>query len=186
MSKPVRITFVRHGESVSNQAQRWQGQGDSPLSALGRRQAEALGKRLAGRHFDRVIASDLSRASDTARAVGLPFEQDRTFREFDVGCWEGLTKEEVEERYPEEIERLKAGEDLPLGGGESFAAFSTRVDEALSRVRASVAPGEHVLIVCHGGVIGAALSVLLGLRGGRRFPLARVSNTSISEVLLGG
>lgn len=186
MSKPVRITFVRHGESLSNQAQRWQGQGDSPLSELGRAQARALGRRIGGRHFDRVIASDLSRASDTARATGLAFEQDPTFREFDVGCWEGLTKEEVEERFPEEIARLKGGEDLPLGGGESFAMFSSRIDQALSRVRESMAPGEHVLVVCHGGVIGTALSGYLGLRGGRRFPLARVSNTSISEVLLGG
>ena len=64
--------------------------------------------------------------------------------------------------------------------------FSTRIDGALARVRASMAPGEHVLIVCHGGVIGTALSGYLGLRGGRRFPLARVSNTSISEVVLGG
>lgn len=186
MSKPVRITFVRHGESLSNQSQRWQGQGDSPLSELGRTQARALGRRIGGRHFDRVIASDLSRASDTARATGLAFEQDPAFREFDVGAWEGLTKEEVEERFPEEIARLKAGEDLPLGGGESFAMFSTRIDAALARVRASMAPGEHVLIVCHGGVIGTALSGYLGLRGGRRFPLARVSNTSISEVVLGG
>jgi broad specificity phosphatase PhoE len=103
-----------------------------------------------------------------------------------VGRWEGLTKDEVEQRFPDEIARLKAGEDLPLGGGESFAMFAARVDAALARVRASLAPGDHVLIVCHGGVIGTALSGLLGLRGSRRFPLARVSNTSISEVLLGG
>ena len=135
MSKPVRITFVRHGESVSNQAQRWQGQGDSPLSALGQTQAQALGQRIGGRHFDRVIASDLMRASDTARATGFAFEQDPEFREFDVGLWEGLTKEEVEERFPDEIGRLKAGEDLPLGGGESFATFSARVDRALHHRR---------------------------------------------------
>ncbi|MFT3921219.1 MAG: histidine phosphatase family protein [Myxococcales bacterium] len=186
MSQAVRITFVRHGESLSNHAQRWQGQGDSPLSELGRKQARALGQRLAGRRFDRVVASDLARAVDTARATGFAFEQERALREFDVGVWEGLTRDEVATRYPEEIARLKAGEDLPLGGGESFATFSLRVDAALARLRDALEPGQHALVVCHGGVIGAALSGLLGLRGGRRFPLASASNTSISEVVLSG
>ena len=133
-----------------------------------------------------MVSSDLSRARDTARATGFRFDTEPAFREFDVGCWEGLTRDEVAARYPDEIARLKAGEDLPLGGGESFAAFSRRVDGALAALRSSLAPGQHALVVCHGGVIGAALSGLLGLRGGRRFPLASASNTSISEVVLGG
>jgi probable phosphoglycerate mutase len=179
---PVRITFVRHGESVSNVAKRWQGHGDSPLSALGREQARVLGRRLAKRRFDRVVASDLSRASDTARATGFAFEQDTRWREFDVGRWEGLTHEEVEERYPEEIARLKQGEDIPLGGGESYAVFAARVDAAVDALRRSLEPGQRALVVCHGGVIGAVVSGLLGLRGSRRFPLSRVGNTAISEL----
>jgi probable phosphoglycerate mutase len=178
----IRITFVRHGESVSNRAQRWQGQGDSELSELGRSQAQALGRRIGGRRFDRIIASDLTRAVDTARATGLPFERDRSFREFDVGRWEGLTREEVEAQFPEEIERLKQGEDIPLGGGESYAAFSERIDGALARLRAQLEPGQHALVVCHGGVIGTAIAGLMGLRGSGRWPLSRVTNTAISEV----
>jgi probable phosphoglycerate mutase len=175
---------VRHGESASNRAQRWQGQGDSELSELGRTQAAALGDRIRGRHFDRVLASDLSRAVDTARATGFAFERDPSWREFDVGRWEGLTREEVEARYPEEIERLKNGEDIPLGGGESYAVFSARIDAALARLKAQLQPGEHALVVCHGGVIGTALAGLLGLRGTGRWPLSRATNTGISEVSL--
>lgn len=178
----ISVTFVRHGQSLANQAQRWQGQGDSPLSELGRRQAELLGRRLSGRRFTHVFSSDLSRAADTARAIGLPFEIDPTLREFNVGRWEGLTREEVAERFPEEMERLKQGEDIPLGGGESYAQFAARADAALSALRARLVPGDHALVVCHGGVIATLLAGLLGLRKTRSWSLARVANTSVTAL----
>ena len=54
----MEITFVRHGQSEANAAGRWQGQSDSPLSEHGQEQARLLAKRLAGRPFDVVLASD--------------------------------------------------------------------------------------------------------------------------------
>jgi broad specificity phosphatase PhoE len=178
----ISITFVRHGQSLANQAQRWQGQGDSPLSELGKQQAALLGARLSPRRFTHIFSSDLTRAADTARAIGLPFELDPMLREFDVGAWEGLTREEVAERYPDEIERLKEGEDIPLGGGESYARFAVRVDAALATLRARLAPGDHALVVCHGGVIATALAGVLGLRKTRNWALARVGNTSVTAL----
>jgi probable phosphoglycerate mutase len=180
----VRITFVRHGESLANRSGRWQGQGDSPLSERGLAQARALGERLKRRKFDRVVSSDLSRAHDTARASGFALTTSREWREFDVGNWEGLTREEVMERYPEEMERLKAGEDVALGGGESYAAFSGRVDAALHALCASLEEHERdVLVVCHGGVIATVMARVLGLRGQKRWPLFRASNTSLTELM---
>jgi broad specificity phosphatase PhoE len=132
-----------------------------------------------------VISSDLQRAAETARATGFDLELSAGFREFDVGRWEGLTREEVTERFPDEIQRLKHGEDVPLGGGESYASFAKRIDGEVARLRASLAPGEHALVVCHGGVIGTALSGLLGLRAHGHWPFTRISNTSISEVVWG-
>jgi len=149
---------------------------------LGREQARCLGERLSGAHFDRFIASDLSRASDTARAVGPNFTRDPAFREFDVGAWEGLTRDEVEQRFPGELASLKNGEDVALGGGESFITFSARIGKAFEGLLASLSPGEHALVVCHGGVIGTLLGRLLGLRDRGRFPIARVPNTSITEL----
>lgn len=184
--RAVRITLVRHGESVANRVQRWQGQGDSPLSDLGRQQAEQVGQRLRHAVFDRVISSDLSRARDTALATGHRFETDPTWREFDVGAWEGLTREEVNERYPEEMARLKAGEDIPMGGGESYGSFSARIDRALGKLRSELAPGQHALVVCHGGVIGTLIAGALGLRGRSRWPFGRASNTSVSHVSIDG
>ncbi len=182
----IRITLVRHGESVANRVQRWQGQGDSPLSDLGREQARYAGHRLSRTRFDRVISSDLLRARDTAQASGHVFETDSEWREFDVGAWEGLTREEVNERYPDEMERLKAGEDIPMGGGESYSRFSARIDRALLKLRSEMRPGDHALVVCHGGVIGTLIAGLLGLRGKSRWPLGRASNTSVSELRLDG
>ncbi len=181
-AEKIRITLVRHGESVANRTQRWQGQGDSALSTLGRSQAQALARRFAAREFDLIVASDLERASATARALGRAFERDASFREFDIGAWEGLTRDEVVAQFGDELMRLEAGEDVALGGGESYSSFCARVDGALLRLRARLAPGEHALVVCHGGVIGALVSGALGLRGVRDLPIARAINTSVSEL----
>jgi len=177
-----RITLVRHGESLANRGLRWQGQGDSSLSELGESQARAVATRLAGRHFDRVVSSDLERAAATARALERKFGTDASLREFDIGAWEGLTREQVVAQYPEELARLDRGEDVAIGGGESYSSFCARVDASLARLRDSLEPGEHALVVCHGGVIGALVSGALGLRGVRNLPIARVFNTSISEL----
>jgi probable phosphoglycerate mutase len=176
---------VRHGQTEANLTKRWQGQGDSPLSALGVEQARLLGQRLGQRTYTRVVSSDLSRAVDTARATGLAFSIDPALREFDVGCWEGLSAEEVEAQYADDLERLRRGEDVALGGGESYLTFSARIDGALAALRAQLRPGDHALVVCHGGVIGSALSGAFGLRKARAWTTARAANTSITELSYG-
>jgi broad specificity phosphatase PhoE len=174
--------LVRHGESLANLGQRWQGQGNSSLSELGRAQARALAQRMARRAFTRVISSDLERAEHTARALERRFETTPRLREFDLGAWEGLTRDEVAAQFPDQLARLDAGEDVALGGGESYRTFCLRVDAALQQVRDALDDEEHALLVCHGGVIGAVVSAALGLRGVRELPLARVLNTAISEL----
>jgi broad specificity phosphatase PhoE len=177
-----RITLVRHGESLANLGQRWQGQGNSALSELGRAQARALAQRMAPRVFTRVVASDLERADHTARALERSYERTSRLRELDVGQWDGLTREEVVARFPEQLAQLEAGEDIALGGGESYRGFCARIDAALAEVRDALEPGGHALVVCHGGVIGAAVAGALGMREARELPIARVFNTSITEL----
>ncbi len=180
----MRLTLVRHGQSVSNRAGRWQGQGDSPLSELGRAQAAALGRRLEGTSFDRVIASDLSRAADTAAALGREVQLDPSWRELDLGRWEGLTREEVARRWPDEVAALRAGEDIPVGGAESWGDLARRTAAALDALRARC-PDEDVLLVAHGGVIITLLSQLLGVPQLRPRRLGKLANTAVSTVLLG-
>ncbi len=180
----MHLTLVRHGQSVSNRAGRWQGQGDSPLSELGRAQAAALARRLEHSSFDRIIASDLSRAADTAAALGRDVQLDPIWRELNLGRWEGLTGEEVARRWPQEVAALRAGEDIPVGGEESWGDLARRTAGALEALRERC-PDEHVLLVAHGGVIITLLSRLLGVPQLRPRRLGKLANTALSTVLLG-
>lgn len=178
----MRVVFVRHGESVANCTGHWQGQGDSPLSDRGRTQASALGEYLEPRSFDRVISSDLQRAHHTALAVHPAVDAQEVWREVNLGAWEGLTREEVAERFPEEIAGLRRGEPVKIGGGESWVDVHRRVGSALERLRAEAADDSTFLVASHGGVISTVFADLLSLTDSRPRPMGWLINTSISEV----
>ncbi len=88
----MQITFIRHGETTGNTTHVWQGQGDSPLSSQGRRQAADLGSRPSMAEFDLVVSSDLGRVLETARLAGLDPAPDPVWREMGIGSWEGFTR----------------------------------------------------------------------------------------------
>jgi len=152
----TRILLARHGETDWNRIGRWQGHADPPLNELGRRQASELAEQLAGDRVAAVYSSDLERASQTARVVGdrlgLPIVEDARLREIDVGSWSGLTRAEVEARFPEGFARWRAGE---IGhDGETREELTERVVAAIERI-AEAHAGETVLVVTHGGAIRA-------------------------------
>lgn len=180
----VELWLVRHGESESNLKKVWQGHGDSPLSIHGRAQAAALGTRLRCIEFDKVVASPLSRAFDTALAISGDVHLESAFREIDVGKWEGLTRGEVAAKFPEEVAVLRAGSrDQKVGGGESWNDLSRRAGGALSELIASCETQSRVLLVCHGGVIATLVRDLfeLGVNAQRMAPLR---NTSLTRLRL--
>lgn len=180
----IEITFVRHGETDANAASIWQGQGDAVLSERGREQAASLRERLAAKQFDRVYSSDLRRTLETCELAGVEPHEDRAWREMDIGAWEGLTRGEVGDRFPEEMARLQQGDrDVPMGGGESWHQFGDRVQTALERLVAETPAGARVLVVTHGGVIHASLSAGLGFADRRPWPISRVLNTAVTEVV---
>ncbi len=149
-SDPVRILLVRHGQSEWNAVGRWQGWADPPLSELGRRQSALAGKDLLG--FDVAVSSDLQRAVDTAslmaETLGLgQVAVEPRLRERDVGQWTGLTRQEIEGRWPE---ALAAMTDPP--GGENVTTLVHRVVAAVVDL-AGAYPDSTVLAVTHGGVI---------------------------------
>jgi broad specificity phosphatase PhoE len=142
------ILLARHGETDWNREGRFQGWADPPLNELGRAQARDLAARLADDPFDAVYSSDLRRAHETALIVAephrVPVVADRGLREVDVGSWSGLTRAEIDERFP--------GHERH--DGETRDAHSIRVVAALERI-AHAHPGERVLVVSHGGSLGA-------------------------------
>ncbi|HEX8360055.1 MAG TPA: histidine phosphatase family protein [Longimicrobium sp.] len=166
----LRLTLVRHGSTDWNEAGRFQGWGDPPLSALGRGEAERLGAHLAGEEFGRVVASDLLRARETA-ALALPgalVETDPRLREMSFGAWDGLTWNECVARDGDLIQRWS--EDpaaVAPPAGESLAAFEARIAAALAELPEE---GSHLWVV-HAGVIHAILARWMDVPLRRTFAL---------------
>lgn len=159
----TRVVLIRHGETDWNRDRRIQGQTDTPLSALGRRQALAIGQRLKRERFTAIYASDLQRAWDTAQAIGQATlaersdapqpVADRRLREMDFGEWEGKTSAEIAASHPEAHARSKHRDaDFRIPGGESFRDLYERtVDAVTSLVDAH--PGGTLCVVAHGGIL---------------------------------
>ena len=185
----VRVLLVRHGETVWNQENRWQGQADTPLSQTGYDQARQLARRLQNeeRPIRAIYTSDLSRARDTADILGqvlgvTPLET-AAWREMDIGTWSGLTTSEVATRHAEEWARLRQGEDLPRGGGETFAEFQGRLVQSSQRFIRDHR-GEQIIVVTHGGAVRAFLLHCRGLDMNQFGQIEKIGNTGISEVSL--
>jgi glucosyl-3-phosphoglycerate phosphatase len=155
---PPRLILVRHGESVWNAEERLQGQLDPALSERGREQARALAPVLETVPADRVICSDLSRATETAELLGLrPVRLDARWREIDVGEWAGRPAAEIDAQGSELTNWRGGPRTAP--DGETWAAFSARVGGALDEL---VAAGGPWLVVCHGGCIRVSVAHVTG------------------------
>jgi broad specificity phosphatase PhoE len=180
MTGPMRLVLVRHGETVGHSSIRYYGRTDVALSDLGRRQMRAarewLTARDGARGFAPVFTSPLVRAAEGARiiagkdAAAVALEE---FVEVDFGLFEGLTAEEIAERYPEEFARWNSDRlaaDFVYPEGESRAAFVARVARGIARMlalwheaRGAGNPGLNGLLVAHRGVIRAAVRQLTGV-----------------------
>jgi probable phosphoglycerate mutase len=161
----TRLLVVRHGQSEWNAQRRWQGQADPPLSEHGLNQAAQAGLQLGT--FDAVWSSDLQRALYTAAIIaeinGIgPVQIDIRLRETDVGPWEGLTHDEVEQGWP----GFLASHQRPEGF-EDYDSAAQRMISAFVDI-ATASPGGEVLVVSHGGVI-SAVRRLIGA-GDERIP----------------
>jgi probable phosphoglycerate mutase len=142
------ILLARHGETDWNSEGRFQGWADPPLNDAGRAQARRLAEQLRDTPFDAVYSSDLRRAHETAQIVAAPHDvpvvTDPGLREIDVGSWSGLTRAEIEERFP----------GAEHHDGESRADHLARVLATVERI-ARAHLGERILIVSHGGSLRA-------------------------------
>jgi broad specificity phosphatase PhoE len=146
----TRLLLVRHGQSEWNAAGRWQGQADPPLSDQGRVQAREAARSVGA--VDAIWASDLQRAVETAAIVAEdvgvgPVTVDPDLRERDAGEFSGLTRDEIELRFPGYL-----ADGRRPSGWESDEQLLDRASRAIHRIAAAV-PGGDVLVVTHGGLI---------------------------------
>jgi len=173
------LIVIRHGETVWNREKRMQGTTDTPLTDVGREQAQALGRRLAGHAFVALYTSDLSRARDTARAIaehtGRAAVTEPRLQERRFGIFEGLTFEEIVARYPEEHARFASRDpDYAVPGGESAHSFTQRCVGCLAEI-AGRHRGHEVVVVTHGLVLDSLYRAAHGLDHGARRPVPLIN-----------
>ncbi len=158
-STPWKLFLVRHGEAEWNQANRYQGRSDLPITARGEAQARALANWFAESDVATIFTSPLVRARSTARMVaerlGLVAIVDDRLAELAYGQWEGLTQAEVKRRWPELLRLWKKAPDrVDFPGGECLRDVRRRIRNFLED--AVTHPGP-VLAVTHQAIIRIAI-----------------------------
>jgi probable phosphoglycerate mutase len=156
-----KLVLLRHGRTAWNAQRRFQGQADPPLDEVGRGQAYEVADLIAALRPDLLVSSDAVRAMQTAQIVGdvigLPVMPDARLRERGLGHWEGLTRDEVEQRYPDEFADWVAGRDVSRRGGETREQVAARALAAFSELPTS----GTVVIVTHSATAMALANALL-------------------------
>ena len=153
----TQLLLIRHGETAWNAEHRIQGQLDIPLSPLGVLQSARLAECLANEPIDAVYSSGQSRAwltaAPLAARLGLEVIAEPRLRERSFGIFEGLTLDEVAERYPPEFKKWRERDPAwRPEGGESGQQLIDRVLSAVSDIGIKH-PSQTVVLVSHGGVL---------------------------------
>jgi len=153
----TRVIIVRHGQTQWNLKLIRQGHLDSPLTDRGIAQAKALGKRLAQEGFTALYSSDLGRAVQTAEMIGAVTGHcvviDERLRERNLGVFQGLGRDEIERRFPEEYRLHRSiGPDYVIPSGESVRQQVERNLLCLAELGEKHV-ADTIVVVTHGGVL---------------------------------
>lgn len=189
-SDAVEIALVRHGASAAavpgETHELLEGRGDPPLSETGRRQAEAVGARLASEGYRRIFVTALRRTAETAaplaRATGIQPVVIEELVEVSLGDWEGGEFRIRAHRRDPLVVRALAEENWEvLPGAESMAGFAERVRRGVDRIVELSEPGESVVAFVHGGVIA---ELARQATGSRPFAFLRNDNTNVTRLVV--
>jgi broad specificity phosphatase PhoE len=149
------VLLVRHGETEWSRSGRHTSRTDVPLLPAGRRAAEALGRRLAGREPALVLTSPMIRARETARLAGLAAEVTDDLHELGYGSYEGLTTPEIRSERPDWSLWTDGSP-----GGETLDAAAARADRVIAR---AARVGGDVALFAHGHILRILGARWLGL-----------------------
>ncbi|MEV7506341.1 histidine phosphatase family protein [Streptomyces sp. NPDC090085] len=175
-----KIVLWRHGQTSWNLERRFQGSTDIELTETGLAQARRSARLLASLKPDAIVASDLKRAAATAAELaavtGLPVTHDAALRETYAGEWQGLTHEEIVEKYGEQYAAWKRGEPVRRGGGELETEVADRAAPVVLDHTGRLPRGGTLVVVSHGGTIRTTIGRLLGLEARSWESLGGLSN----------
>lgn len=164
----TRIYLIRHASTSFAAEDRFAGASNVPLSEQGRSQALHLSRRLAQQPLPAAIyCSPMDRTVETATIIGsphgiVPIKKDG-LREINHGHWEGLTRAEVQTKFPAEIERWDSD---PFGfapdGGETGMSVMARAIPTIREIVESH-PNQTVYVVSHKATNRIIIGYYLGL-----------------------
>lgn len=180
----MRIIFLRHPQTVANDAGYIYGKKDYPYTKLGELQLKVAVNLAEKFHYEYIITSPLGRARRLGKAVAEAYDKklmmDETIEEMGYGILEGLTVEEGRQQYPKVMTAFLEGEpDYMIPDGESPIDFENRVCQFIDLC---LEDDQDVLIVTHGGVIRTAIEYLLDAESGFSWQL-EIGNGSFAEIL---
>jgi alpha-ribazole phosphatase len=181
-----RIYLIRHGQTAWNAEGRWQGTMDVPLGATGHEQARQLAVSLQDRSITAIYSSDLTRARTTAEPLAqikhLPIHQEARLQEINFGVFQGMTHEEIRQKYPVEERALFTNYmDSAAPEGESRRQMQARVFSVWQEILANEA-GPEIVIVTHGGPVRLLLMKLFPEQMERLMKVP-IPNTSVTTIL---
>ena len=191
MTTGNQLILVRHGASEWSSLGRYQGHQPVPLSSLGLKQVHALKEELHQYNPERIVSSDLQRTRQTAEIIAKHFILENYFdvrlRELDCGNWAGLTEQEIEALEPQAVAKLRAGHDIPRGGGETMADVIVRIRAVLADWVRDNFSGT-VIFVSHAYVIRAITQILLNQKPGHgdQLPLPSLGSYTLVKPTKGG
>ncbi len=164
---PTMLYLIRHGETVLTPMRKFSGTGElnPELTEKGLSQAAAVAKEIAKLKPEVLIASPLMRTTQTAQAIseatGLEIKFDEIWFELSFGDWDGLSFEEVKEKFPDQYQAWLNSSSYAPAGGESYDQAGIRVEAALEKIAAEY-PSQRVVVVTHNGVIKLAAQIVTG------------------------
>ena len=181
----TRLIFIRHGQSLANEQDKFAGQTNVPLTELGKKQARCAAEYIVKREkIDKIYSSDLQRAHDTALPVseltGLPINDVKGLREICAGVWEGMTVADIAEQYETEFNVWRNDfSNAHLPEGESVQNVYERVVPFVKQI-ARENNGLTLVLTSHATPIRAVLCNAQGWGWQRMCDVPFVNNSAIS------
>ena len=161
------MVLWRHGRTAWNLAGRVQGQQDTELDDVGIVQAREAASRLAALRPDRIVSSDLMRATATAKALGdltsTVVELDPRLREMTFGVREGLTWHEAWDQFPDAMRAWADGDETQMPGSETHRQSGERFAAALRQLVGDLPHDAVLVVVAHGAVLRTGTCAFLDI-----------------------